>query len=108
ASRIIQIFIDAKILVEAEGLSQVSHARTGVARCSAQNVNISSAVREHAADDAECGRFAGAVRADESEDFALLYFEADLIERLEIAVAFRKRTRFNDGLFGHYCPLRGE
>src|SRR5262249_56021703 len=102
ASRVIQVFIDTKILVQAEGLCQVSHVRTGFAGCTPQDTNLAAAFTEHAADDAECGRLAGSVGADQSEDFSFPYFETDLIDSLQSIVAFGKRVRFDHCLDGHH------
>jgi hypothetical protein len=59
-------------------------------------------VRQHAADDTECRRFAGAIGADQSEDFPIAKLETDLIESFESAVAFGERVCFDDWLDRHH------
>src|SRR5262249_43788968 len=98
---ITQVFIDAEILIQAERLSQVSNLGPGFARVCGQHANISTALCEHAPDNPESRCFAGSVGAYQSEDFASSYFEADLIQSFDVAIALGKRMSLNYRFDGH-------
>ena len=51
--------------------------------------DFSGAWFEQSGDGAQCGRFAGAIRADERDDFALIDMQRNACQRFNGAVVYR-------------------
>jgi len=68
----------------------------------AEDADVSGGGSEESADASDGGCFAGAVRAEESEDFARAGGEGDVLDRRGVAVLFSELFDFNHWLFLGY------
>ena len=62
--------VDGEVGVEAEGLGEVAGLRAHLARRAAEDVGAAGGRFHDAGENLEGGGFAGAIGADEAEDFA--------------------------------------
>src|SRR5262249_48392083 len=81
-----KIFVYAEVHIKTEWLREVSHLATSGSRSRAQYANFAAAVGQHTGDNLECGRLAGPICSDETEDFSSPHFKVDLVERLELTI----------------------
>src|SRR6185312_4376795 len=86
ATCIIEIFVHAQILVEAEWLREIANCGTRVAGRTIQDLNFSATLLQYTAQDAEGSGLACAICADESKDFPWPHFKADFVQRRNVTV----------------------
>jgi hypothetical protein len=85
------VLVDREIAVEREALGQVADpaAELGASPdgVDAAGAHRPAVRRQQSEDDAQGGRLAGAVRADQAEHLAALDAEADVVDRHQVAIA---------------------
>src|SRR5262249_25822238 len=91
AARIVEVFIDAKVGIETEGLCEVSDARPCVARRRLQDFDLAASGRHHTADDAKGGGFSGAICTDESKDLSGPHLERNGVHSLDGRIVLAER-----------------
>ncbi len=82
------VFGDGEIRIEAERLRQIAGVRARFAGRHAENFRRAGGGFHHSGEDLERGGLACAVRADQSEDFAVADFEIDAPNGFQRTVAF--------------------
>ena len=97
---ITNVFHDAKVEIETEGLREVAGLRTGFARGLAKDVRSALSGFHHAGEDLKGGGFAGTVGADQSENFAAVDFKADAAHGFEGDVALPQIAHDDNGGVG--------
>jgi hypothetical protein len=66
-----------------------------------EHANVPAATFQYSSNDLERGGLSGAVCSDESENLSGLNLKADLVERLERAVALCKLIGLDDDISSH-------
>src|SRR5262249_4271351 len=85
-AEVTQVFGDAQVLIETEGLRQVTDKRTRLARRLPVHLSSAGGGLHNASQNLEDRSFAGAVGTNQSEDFAGGNFQVDALYGLEVAI----------------------
>ena len=103
----LKIFGDRELSVKREFLSDIADALAGrvarMAQVESGHAQGAAAGREEAAQHAKRRRLAGPVGPQQPEDLPALDFEADVIDRGEVAETPDQIVDLNDGLAGSRC-----
>src|SRR5207244_13608358 len=104
APRVIEVFVHAKVGIEAERLREISNARSRLTRRCLQDLNFSTTLLQYAADNPEGCGLTGAIRPDQPEDFPRTHLKADGVQSCDGAAALAQFVGIDDEMGSHYGP----
>ena len=102
-AEVVDVFVDGQFVKHCDVLHDDADVLLDVVSVGchlfAEDLDFAFVMGEQGQQAVDGGRFAGAVRSQQSENFALADFKTEMIQRDQIAVALDKIVDFDNGMF---------